>query len=207
MDNKLEQLTAKLYEEGLQKGRSDAKNIVDEAKAEAKKIADKAKAEADKTVEGAKRSAEENAKNSRTELALAGKQTVAALKESIADMIIAQSTAESVKAANLDPAFVKDMLLAVASNWNGEGAGKTSLSALLPTSKEKEFDKVFEKSAKELLGKGIEMKFSSSVDSGFKIGPKEGGYHISFSDADFNALLGEYLRPKLYEILFGKNNG
>ena len=42
------------------------------------------------------------------------------------------------------------------------------------------------------------------MKSGFKIGPKKGGYHISFSDEDFDALLGEYLRDKVAKMLFDK---
>ena len=40
------------------------------------------------------------------------------------------------------------------------------------------------------------------MKSGFKVGAKDGGYYISFSDADFQALIGEYLREKLYRMLF-----
>lgn len=40
------------------------------------------------------------------------------------------------------------------------------------------------------------------MKSGFKVAAKDGGYYISFSDADFDALLGEYLRDKVSELLF-----
>jgi V/A-type H+-transporting ATPase subunit E len=36
------------------------------------------------------------------------------------------------------------------------------------------------------------------------VGAKNGGYYISFSDEDFNALLGEYLRDKVAALIFGK---
>ena len=44
--------------------------------------------------------------------------------------------------------------------------------------------------------------YSNEVKSGFKVGAKDGGYYISFSDADFDALLGEYLREKVSDMLF-----
>ena len=43
---------------------------------------------------------------------------------------------------------------------------------------------------------------SKQVKTGFKVGPKEGGYYISFSDADLEALLSEYLREKVSRMLF-----
>lgn len=38
--------------------------------------------------------------------------------------------------------------------------------------------------------------------TGFKVGAKGGSYYISFSDDDFEALLKEYLRGKVSELLF-----
>ena len=58
------------------------------------------------------------------------------------------------------------------------------------------------KRAQELLSAGIEVGYSKEVKTGFKVGAKEGGYYISFSDADFDALLGEYLREKVSDMLF-----
>ena len=40
------------------------------------------------------------------------------------------------------------------------------------------------------------------MKTGFKVGAKEGGYYLSFSDADMEALLGEYLREKVSRMLF-----
>jgi V/A-type H+-transporting ATPase subunit E len=40
------------------------------------------------------------------------------------------------------------------------------------------------------------------VKSGFKVGEKNGGYYISFSDESFEALLSGYLRDKVAELLF-----
>lgn len=203
MENKLEKLTQKLYQEGLSKGRDEAHNIVAEAKTEAAQIVDKAKAEAAQIVADAKKSATEVAKNSQTEIALASKQAVATLKESIAQMIIAKSSSEAVAKATLDSNFVKEILLSVAKNWNVSTSGKVTLEAILPAERSAELKKAIEASAKELLSAGIEVGYSDKIKSGFRIAPKGGGYYISFTDADFDALLSEYLRPKLSQILYG----
>ncbi len=204
MENKLEELTRKLYDEGLEKGRADADKLVSDAKDEAARLVSEARSEADAIVKAAEAKAEELHKNSLTEISLAGKQVVAELKKQIADLIVAKSTTDNVKKANMDADFVKNMLLEVARNWNGTSTDMVSLSALLPESRRAELDAAFEKSAKDLLNAGIEVGYSKNVKSGFKIGPKEGGYHISFSDEDFDALLGEYLRDKVAKMLFDK---
>ena len=204
MENKLQELTRKLYDEGLEKGRADADKLVADAKAEAARLVAEAKAEAEAIVKAAEAKAEDLRKNSMAEISLAGKQAVAKLKEQVAEMIIAKSTVEGVKAANLDAEFVKKMLLEVAHNWNGASSDNVSLSAMLPEAAKAELDAAMEKSAKELLAAGVEVGYSKNVKTGFKVGAKNGGYYISFSDEDFNALLGEYLRDKVAALIFGK---
>lgn len=202
MENKLQQLTQKLYDEGLEKGRTEAERLVADAKAQAEKIISEARAEAEAIVKRAEVKAEDVEKNTFTEIALAGKQAVAKIKSEIGSMIIAKSTAAGVKDAAMDAAFIKEMLLSVAKNWNGADSSKVELQALLPESARAKLDTAFEQSAKELLAAGIEVGYSKEVKTGFKVGAKNGGYYISFADEDFDALLREYLREKVSKMLY-----
>ncbi len=202
MENKLQQLTQKLYDEGLEKGRAEAGKLVADAKAEAAKIVADARAEADAIVKKAQVKAEDVEKNTLTEITLAGKQAVAKIRTEIAELIVAKATASGVKDAVVDPAFIKEILVAVAKNWNGADSSKVELKALLPAAERAKLDAAFEKSAQELLAAGIEVGYSKEVRTGFKVGAKEGGYYISFSDADIEALLSEYLREKVSNQLF-----
>ena len=98
------------------------------------------------------------------------------------------------------------MLVAVAKNWSGSSTEKISLQAMLPKEMEEKLGKALKQSVQAVLGSEMEITFSDGVKSGFKIGPKQGGYYISFTDDSFNALLGEYLRPKVSEMLYGKED-
>lgn len=201
MENtKLQQLTDKLYQEGLEKGRAEADNLVAAAKNEAQKIVAEAEARAAKIIAEAEDKAADVEKNAMTEISLAGKQAVAKIKAEIESLIVAKATTAGVKSANLDAAFIKDMLLAVAKNWNN--GAKVELTALLPEAKKAELDKSFEAVAKSLLAEGVELGFAADVKSGFKVGEKQGGYYISFSDEAFEALLSGYLREKVAKLLF-----
>ena len=186
----------------MEKGRAEADKLVADAKTEAQKIVAEARAEAEDIVKKAQVKAEDVEKNTMTEIALAGKQAVSKLKQEIASLIIAKATAGGVKEAVVDPAFIKEMLVAVAKNWNGADSGKVELQALLPEGERKKLDEAFGKSAQELLAAGIEVGWSKEVKTGFKVGAKDGGYYISFADADIEALLAEYLRDKVYQLLF-----
>ena len=201
MENKLKELTDRLYGEGLEKGRLEADRLVAEAKEKAAAILAEAKAEAEQIVKKAEDKAADTEKNSMTEISLAGRQAVAKIKSELAGVIIAKTSTEAVKAATVDAEFVKKLLLEVAKNWSGV-AEQVSLKALLPAALEAEFAKVFEASAKELLAAGVEVGYSKEVKSGFKVGAKDGGYYISFTDESFEALLDEYLREKVSQLLF-----
>ena len=163
MENKLQQLTQKLYDEGLEKGRAEADRLVAEAKKEAAKIVAEARAQAEDIVRKAQDKAEDVEKNTMTEISLAGKQAAAKIKSEIAAMIVAKSTAAGVREAVMDPAFIKEMLLSVAKNWNGADAGKVELKALLPEADRAKLDEAFGKSAQELLSAGIEVGYSKEV--------------------------------------------
>ena len=127
MENKLQQLTQKLYDEGLEKGRADADKLVSEARAEAQKIVAEANARAEEIVRKAQAKAEDVEKNTMTEISLAGKQAVSKIKSEIASLIVARATAEGVKQAMLDPEFIREMLLAMAKNWSGSASGTCTM--------------------------------------------------------------------------------
>lgn len=202
MENKLQQLTQKLYDEGLEKGRAEADRLVAEAKERAARTIREAEAEAGRILSEARVKADDVAKNTMTEIALAGKQAVAKIKSEIASLIVARSTSDAVKGAALDPEFVKQMLLTVARNWNGADSSHGDLQALLPEREREAFAKTFDAAAAELLAAGVEVGYSERVKSGFKVGARDGGYYISFSDEAFDELLREFLREKVYRLLY-----
>lgn len=198
-NNKLQQLTEKLYEEGLSKGRQEAEEMVAKAEEQAAKLIAEAEAKAAAIVKAAEENAAEVKKNNETEMRLATRQMVAALKENIANLVVAKVGEPAVHAALLDVEFVKEMLLGVARIWNGE---KVSLEATLPVEMKARLDADAEGAVKALLAEGIEVGFSEKVRNGFRVAPKEGGYYISFTEEDFSALLAEYLKEKITKMLF-----
>ena len=200
-NNKLQELTQKLYSDGLERGRAEADRLVAEAKEAAAKILADAKAEAEAIVKGAEDRAEDVAKNAMTEISLAGRQALTKIKAELAEAVIMKTTGAAVKAATMDATFVKDMLLAMANNWTASTVD-VSLKALLPEEKRTELDAVMQSSAAELAKAGIEVGYTKDIKTGFKLGEKDGGYYIAFTDESFDALLKEYLREKVSNILF-----
>ena len=79
-----------------------------------------------------------------------------------------------------------------------------SLSLLLPENKKNELDSFLKSEVISQLKGGINIVFDNKITTGFKIGPKEEGYHISFTDKDLQQLFSEYLKPKTREFLFAE---
>ncbi len=206
MQKKLQELTEKLYQEGIDKANEESKKIVKEAKKKADDMISKAKKEADKIIKEAEKKSEEIRNNGLNELQLASKQAVSELKQRIANLIEMKVVESKTKEAFDDKDFTKNLILTVVKKWSSDSESRVDLKVLLPEKQQKEFEKFFESKAKKLLDKGLEIEFSEKVKSGFRIGPKDGSYLISFTDKDFENFFKIFLRPRLIEMLY-KSDG
>ena len=112
MNTKLQELTDKIYAEGVEKGKNEAAEIVAAAKAEAQRIKEAAEAEARKIVEQANAKAAETTKNTQSELKLYTEQSLNALKTEITNLICDKVASDSVKAATADPKFMQAIIVA-----------------------------------------------------------------------------------------------
>ena len=70
MENKIQELTDKIYREGVEKGNEEAQKLIAKAQEEAKRIIEDAHKEADSIVATAHKSADELAENTKSELKL-----------------------------------------------------------------------------------------------------------------------------------------
>ena len=80
MNTKLQELTDKIYQEGVERGNAEARKIVDNARDTASGIVAEAQAEAEKILAEARDKAAELTKNTQAELRLFARQSVDALK-------------------------------------------------------------------------------------------------------------------------------
>ncbi|MDR1347107.1 MAG: hypothetical protein LBJ63_01560 [Prevotellaceae bacterium] len=205
MQNKLQELTEKLYKEGLSKGQSEAEAIMANAKAEAKKILNDARQEAESIIDIANKSAAEAKKNADAEISMVSRQVIAQVKQSVESLITAKIITPATKAAINDVEFVQTLVKTAVENFKADNQNATELNVLLPESKQKEFEQfINEATAKQLGGDKTEFVFSNRIKSGFRIVSKDSGYYISFTEQDFLNLFSEYTRPKMRQLLFGQ---
>ncbi len=203
MQNKLQELTEKIYREGLEKGQEEANHVIAKAKEDASKILADAKTQAEQIVAAAHKEANDYRKNVETEISLSAKQVIGGLKQEITSMIEAKLFEAPTVDALKDADFVKKIIDTAITRWDPNSPEKISLKVLVPADMEKNINEHFTNKSHAKLGAGLEVAVDKAIKYGFKIGPKDGSYIISFTEADFESLFKDYMRPKIVALLFG----
>lgn len=204
MQNKLQELTEKLYNEGLSKGKQEAENLIVNAKAEAEKIITQANAQAKEIVEKAQKESAEIKKKVESDINIASGQTISSIKQQIEDIIITKTIKNPVKAAASDPDFIKSVITTIAKAFDASNPNSVGLDLILPEAMKQQLQSYIESEIPTLLTSPIDVEYQKGISSGFKIGPKDGGYKISFTGNDFESIIGEYIRPATKKILFSE---
>ncbi len=196
MDAKIQELTEKIFREGVEKGNEQASKLISEAEAKSAEIISKAQSEAENIVNDAKKKSAELHKNTSSELQLYAGQTIESLKSTIVDAIAGEIVTSNVKAASNDPAFMQKLMLEMTKNWaSGE-------DLIISTPNAEALKSYFMSNAKELLDNKVSIKNVNGQANSFTITPKDGSYKIVFGDEEFISLFKSFLRPKLVEMLF-----
>lgn len=203
MSNKLQELTDKLYNEGLSKGKQDAEAMLSKAQAEAADIVAKAQAEAERIVTQANKEAEELRTKVMADVKMAATQSIAVTKQEIEKMVVTRSASEGVKANMNNVAFVKELIMSVVKAFNPQDASPVDLSLILPEALKAEVEPFVKNEIANQFKAEVKVDYSKKMNGGFKVAPKNGGYVLQFTDEEFQNLVANYLRPATKKILFG----
>jgi hypothetical protein len=205
MQNKLQELTDKLYNEGLSKGRQDAEDMRAKAKSEAQAIITEANNKANEIISKAKKEAQELREKTESDIKMAASQAIATIKQETENAILYKAMSSDTNAVINNDDFIKSIILTIVKAFNPSNSESVSLNLILPEAKQKEMDSFIESQVKSICNAGLNVSFSKNLSNGFKIGPSNEGYILSFTGNDFQNLIAEYLRPKTRSLLFGSN--
>lgn len=202
MQNKLQELTDKLYNEGLSKGKEEGEALLQKAKEEAARIKDETALAATATMRKAAQDAEALKLKAESDIRMASEQSLAATKKDIENLLIGKIVDSKIGDALSDPDFLKEIIKTVAQKFSATQAADMSL--VLPQSMKGQLEPWVAGELKKVLSNDVQASFSKKIAGGFTIGPKDGSYFISLSDETFRALISEYLRPVTRKIIFGE---
>lgn len=202
MSNKLQELTDKLYAEGLSKGREEGDRILEQAREQAGRMTAEASEKAASIIAEAERRAADMRAKVESDLKMASSQCLQATKKDIENILVGSLTADGVKTALADTSFLKETISAVAQRFSATEASDISL--ILPEKLKDELEPWVKGELAGILGKGVSASFSKKVGGGFNIGPADGSWFVSLTDETFTSLIAEYLRPVTRKLLFGE---
>ena len=204
MQNKLQELTDKLYSEGLSKGKKEAEELKAKAKKEAEQIISKANQEYKEILEKAKKDAEDFRLKTENEIKMVARQSLATVKQNIENIIVTNATSTPIKEKMESKEFLGEIIREAVKAFNPGTNDAVTLEVLLPESKKEELDNFIKNNILNQFNKGVEFGFDKKTRSGFKIGAKGEGYHIVFSDEEFQSLVSQYLKPVTRQFLFNE---
>lgn len=203
MQDKLQELTDRLYNEGLSKGKQDGEELLQKARSEAGRIIDEAKVEAGRIIAQANREAEELKTKVVADVKMAAAQSIAVTKQEIETLVVTRAAEQGVQPLLNNPDFVKEMLTDVVKAFNPQNAAPVDLDIILPDSLKAQMDPFVQNELSRQFKGEVNVAYSPKVGGGFKIAPKDGGYMLQFTDEEFSQLIAHYLRPATKKILFG----
>ncbi len=204
METKLKELTERIYEEGILKARREGEEIVGKAKQEAAARVEEAEKEAGRILDQARQQADEMRKNVTAEVKLTTHQALGSLRQQIMNLIMVKMVDQPVRKVFADSDFIRNLIEMLVRNWP-ESDKSHGMQVMLSEKYKKEVDDHFAARQHELLTGGLEITSDEGLATGFRIGPKEGNYRISFTDEDFANFIKAYLRPRTQQMLFGEN--
>lgn len=200
MENKLDVLTKKLYDEGINKAQQEAERILEEARQEATQIV----ANAEQKAKNIDADAENRAKNLKSkvssELALSIRQSIATLKQSITNLVSGKISGEIAHKGFEDKKYVQDLMMEIVKKWD-INSGNLDLNIILSDQKKKDFETYVSEKYKGLLDKGLEIK-AGNVGEAFILQPKDGSYQITFSEELFASFFEQYMKGMTKELLY-----
>ncbi len=183
MENKIQELTNKLLNEGVEKGKLEADKIIASAKDESAAIIADAQKKADEIIAAAKKESESLNENTKSELKMYSAQALSALKTEVANVLTDNAVNEVVKQS-------------VAEKWGAQE------DIVISTEDAEGLKAVFAKQAKALLDKSVKIEGVHGQKALFTIEPADGSYKVNFGEEEFEDYFKSFLRPQLVEMLF-----
>ena len=201
MESRLESLTQKIYEQGVERGREEARALVEKARAEAAEIIVKAKAEAQELVRTAHDEAAGQKNRALAEIRLAGEQALSALRQEVVYLLSRSTLKAEVDKVLDDPRSLLEVVMHAVEATIAR-TGVADVQVTFSAEARGKLEAIATAHLKDLLNKGLDVRFDGRFERGFRIGPKNGDYQVSFTDADFLLFFQGYLKSRTRAVLF-----
>ncbi|MBL7844354.1 MAG: hypothetical protein KF846_12955 [Cyclobacteriaceae bacterium] len=206
MHESVQQLTNKIYQEGIEKAEVRAKEILDDAAQKSRDLVDEAEAKARIIIENAERKATELKLKNEAEMRLSARQAMGTLKQRITDLVTWQLNHDAIHKVARDTTFMQNLISKLMDYWLAKFGQEERLRILLPQEEYQAYKNYLEVRTGELIKTGISIEFSGLLKSGFQIVAIDQGFKVSFTDEDFEHYFSTFARPRIHKLLFGQDD-
>ena len=193
---KIQELTEKIYREGVEKGQAEATRIVEEARKQAEQIVAEARQQAAEIEQQARKKAADLDANAKSELKLYTGQALGALKSEVANVLTDKVVRQAVDGLAGNQDFLGQFAVQLASKWVQDEP------IVISTSEADSLKAYFAAKAKDLLDKGVTIEKVNGKETMLSISPADGSYKVNFGKEEFETYFKNFLRPQLIEMLF-----
>jgi len=214
----VDELIAKLRDEGVSAGRAEADSIVGDARAQAKKILDNANADARDRIEVARKESDAYRAAGEAALKTAMRDTVLDMKMALMERF-SSDLKRLVSHQMQDPEVLKQMILEVAGRTraDGEVGDADELEVILPVEvvgleelrvnpeelRKGRLTKFVLGLTGEMLREGVAFSGSQDIAAGIQIQLKDKDITLDLTEKAVAALLLQHLQPRFRAILEG----
>lgn len=195
MDDKIKQLTDKVYTEGVERARTEGERIIAEAQERAASIVREAEARATELRQSAEQSNIRHREQTESELKLYAQRLVESTRASIEDSLTGTITTDAVRALQLDGDLLRQLVLKIVGGFSVERG------VVIETSEAEALQAHLSSAAKGLLEAGLEIKSVAGVPTHYVVRPKDGAYKVEIKPETFVELFKSVLRPTLASLL------
>ena len=201
LNQNLNTLVDKLNNEGVEKAKDQALQIIAEAQRQASVLIEEAKKHISSMEMQSLAEITHKGDNVNSELKSAAQQTIHSIKNELISVISNKIAFQGIKEALSNKEFLQKIIFTVVQKWNPV---ENNLRFELLVNKEDELqlkDFVDQRIKKELSIE-LEIVVENKIKSGFRIGIKSENYYVSFSDEEFENFFKSYLRERTIEWVY-----
>ncbi len=203
VNESVEALTAKIYQEGVEKAEKEGQDIINKAKEKARQIISEAEDKASLIKTQAESDAQKLETQTISDLKLTAQKSLGLLKQDINNLIVWKIAHQPIEEAFEDKEFVQGLIEKMVTIFAEKYGEHQQLHIMLPQEDIQSVKQFVRKRTEKILASGVEFSVGQDMEKGFVIEQKEDGFRISFTPRDFENYFKSLAKPKIYKMLFG----
>lgn len=201
MDPKLEALTRKLYDEGVQKAEAEAQRIIAGAQKEAEEIRIKAERQSVDILSRAQDDALALQRRTRSELQMMATQAKERVRQELEQLLAGTIIDTPVGEAMRDQQLIQHLIREMVSRM--QLGAHDALQISLPEEAAREWGALLRQQLHDTLQRDTTVIPVAGMKAGFQIGRAGQHYKLSFSEEDFRAYLRQFLSREYQDLIEG----